>query len=187
MRADEFRPDAVVLNWMLPKLSGLDVCRTLKLHPHFHSVPIIMLATRAEEHQKVRGLENGVDEFLTKPYAIAELASRIRANLRRVRPTVVDNVLTFDDITFDSETHRVRLRGEPVRLGPTEFRLLAILIERPGRVWSRKALVDRVWGEHVYVEARTVDVHIARLRKALGQKDQDYPIRTIRGAGYSLG
>lgn len=185
--AEEIRPDAIVLDWMLPKMSGLDVCRNLKNRKEFRSVPIIMLSARAEEADKVRGLDTGADDYLPKPYTIAELISRIRAHLRRVRPTVVGDVLNFDDISLDSETFRVRLRGAPVHLGPTEFRLLATMIERPGRVWSREALLDRVWGQDIYVDTRTVDVHIGRLRRALGQTGASYPVRTVRGVGYAIG
>ena len=128
-----------------------------------------MLSARTDETDKVRGLDTGADDYVSKPYTIAELISRIRANLRRVRPTVMGDVLTFGEITLDSESHRVRLNGDPVHLGPTEFRLLATLIEKPGKVWSREALLDRVWGQDIYVNTRTVDVHIGRLRKALGQ------------------
>lgn len=187
LMAEEIRPDAIILDWMLPKMSGLDVCSNLKRRPEFRSVPIIMLSARADETDKVRGLDTGADDYVPKPYTVAELISRIRANLRRVRPTVMGDVLTFGDISLDSESHRVRLNGDPVHLGPTEFRLLATLIEKPGKVWSREDLLDRVWGHDIYVDARTVDVHIGRLRKALGQSNTEYPIRTVRGAGYAIG
>ncbi|MDZ7709464.1 MAG: phosphate regulon transcriptional regulator PhoB [Roseovarius sp.] len=187
LMAEDVRPDAIVLDWMLPGMSGLDVCRNLKVRPAFRSVPIIMLSARADETDKVRGLETGADDYVPKPYMIAELISRIRANLRRVRPTVMGDVLTFGEITLDSESHRVRLNGDPVHLGPTEFRLLATLIEKPGKVWSREALLDRVWGQDIYVDSRTVDVHIGRLRKALKQTNTEHPVRTVRGAGYAIG
>lgn len=185
--AEEVRPDAIILDWMLPKMSGLDVCRNLKGKRHFRSVPIIMLSARTEDTDKVRGLDIGADDYVPKPYTIAELISRIRANLRRVRPTVVGGRLTFGDISIDAESHRVRKSGDPVHLGPIEFRLLATLIEKPGKVWSREALLDRVWGQDIYVDTRTVDVHIGRLRKALRQTNTEHPIRTVRGAGYAIG
>ncbi len=186
-RAQDVRPDAIILDWMLPKLSGLEVCRRLKARPEFRAVPILLLTPRPDESETARGLDHGADDYVPKPYTIAELVARLRAHLRRARPTIVGDMLAFDTITLDSESQRVRLGGEPVRLGPTEFRLLATLIERPGRVWSREALLDRVWGYDAYVDTRTVDVHIGRLRKALRQDGTDYPIRTVRGAGYSIG
>lgn len=185
--AQETQPDAIVLDWMLPKRSGLDLCRELKARREFRDVPILMLSARAEGEDRVRGLDTGADDYLLKPYAIAELVSRLRALLRRVRPTAVGEVLTFENIVLDSETFRVTVDGRPIHLGPTEFRLLATLIERPGRVWSREMLLDHVWGRDVYVDTRTVDVHIGRLRKAIGQTERDFPIRTVRGAGYALG
>jgi len=185
--AQETQPDAIVLDWMLPKRSGLDLCRELKARREFRDVPILMLSARAEGEDRVRGLDTGADDYLPKPYAIAELVSRLRALLRRVRPTAVGEVLTFENIVLDSETFRVTVDGRPIHLGPTEFRLLAMMIEKPGRVWSREMLLDYVWGRDVYVDTRTVDVHIGRLRKAIGQTERDFPIRTVRGAGYALG
>ena len=147
-----------------------------------------MLSARSEEVDKVRGLETGADDYVTKPYAVSELMARVRAQLRRTRPSTVGETLSFDDIVLDAETHRVHRAGRPLKLGPTEFRLLATFMEKPGRVWSRDQLLDRVWGRDVYVDTRTVDVHVGRLRKVLrGDDGRDDPIRTVRGAGYALG
>lgn len=185
--AEEANPDAIVLDWTLPGRSGPELCRDLKARRQFRDVPILMLSARAEGEDRVGGLDAGADDYLPKPYAIVELISRLRALLRRVRPTAVGDVLAFGDIALDSETVRVTVGGRRVHLGPTEFRLLATLIERPGRVWSREMLLDRVWGSDVYLDTRTVDVHIGRLRKAIGQDERDFPIRTVRGVGYALG
>jgi two-component system phosphate regulon response regulator PhoB len=185
--AHESHPDAIVLDWMLPGRSGLQLCREIKAKRQFRDVPILMLSGRAEGEDRVRGLDTGADDYLPKPYSVAELVSRLRALLRRVRPTAVGEVLIFENIMLDSETFRVTLDGKPIHLGPTEFRLLATLIERPGRVWSREMLLDHVWGRDIYVDTRTVDVHIGRLRKAIGQSEPNFPIRTVRGAGYALG
>lgn len=185
--AEEAKPDAIVLDWMLPKRSGLELCRMLKARRCFRDVPILMLSARATGEDRVRGLETGADDYLPKPYAVAELISRLRALLRRVRPTAMGEILSFDNIVLDAETVRVTVEGRLVHLGPTEFRLLATLMERPGRVWSRELLLDHIWGRDVDVDARTVDVHVGRLRKALGQSERDTPIRTVRGAGYALG
>jgi two-component system, OmpR family, phosphate regulon response regulator PhoB len=147
-------------------------------------VPIIMLSARSEEVDRVRGLETGADDYIIKPYSVVELIARVRACLRRTRPATVGVVLEWSDIRLDPETHRVHRGGGEVRLGPTEFRLLSTFMEKPGRVWSREQLLDRVWGRDIYVDTRTVDVHIGRLRKALGGEDV---LRTVRGAGYALG
>ena len=180
-------PDLLVLDWMLPRLSGIELCRRLKSRPETRAIPVIMLSARSEEVDRVRGLETGADDYVVKPYAVAELMARVRAQLRRVRPSTMGQVLAFGDIALDAETHRVT-RGEALlKLGPTEFRLLAALMERPGRVWSREALLDRVWGRDIYVDTRTVDVHVGRLRKALMAQGGDDPLRTVRGAGYALG
>ena len=183
----EDRPDLVLLDWMLPRLSGIEVCRQIKARTETRDVPVIMLSARAEDADKVRGLETGADDYMVKPYSVGELVARVRAHLRRTRPAAVGVSLVFEDIALDGETHRVTRAGAPVRLGPTEFRLLTTLMERPGRVWSRDALLDRVWGRDIYVDTRTVDVHIGRLRKALMQEGGSDPIRTVRGAGYALG
>lgn len=187
MLVAEEAPDIVVLDWMLPGVSGIEICRQLKTKPDTRSIPIIMLSARSEEVDRVRGLETGADDYVVKPYSVVELMARVRAQLRRVRPSTVGAVLEFEDIKLDSESHRV-FRGENVlKLGPTEFRLLATFMEKPGRVWSREQLLDRVWGRDIYVDTRTVDVHIGRLRKALCQTGGEDPVRTVRGAGYALG
>ncbi|MFM2389396.1 MAG: hypothetical protein RLZZ437_951 [Pseudomonadota bacterium] len=182
--AGEEVPDLILLDWMLPHLSGIEVCRRLKMRPDTRAVPIIMLSARSEEVDKVRGLETGADDYIIKPYSVVELIARVRAALRRTRPATVGLVLEWQDIRLDPETHRVHRSGDEVHLGPTEFRLLSTFMEKPGRVWSREQLLDRVWGRDIYVDTRTVDVHIGRLRKALGGQDV---LRTVRGAGYALG
>ena len=184
---DEDSPDIIVLDWMMPNLSGIEVCRRLKSRPDTRSIPIIMLSARSEEVDKVRGLETGADDYVVKPYSVVELMARVRTQLRRVRPATVGLRLEFDDIILDSETHKVSRNDKPLKLGPTEFRLLSTFMEKPGRVWSREQLLDRVWGRDIYVDTRTVDVHIGRLRKALTQYGGDDPVRTVRGAGYALG
>ena len=184
---DEVMPDIIVLDWMMPNLSGIEVCRRLKMRPETRGISIIMLSAKSEEVDRVRGLETGADDYVIKPYSIVELMARVKAQLRRTRPTTVGLVLEYRDIRLYSETHKV-YRGEAIlRLGPTEFRLLSTFIEKPGRVWSREQLLDRVWGRDIYVDTRTVDVHIGRLRKALCEFGGDDPLRTVRGAGYSLG
>ena len=183
----EENPDIIILDWMMPLLSGIEVCRRLKMSPDTKAIPIIMLSARSEEVDRIRGLETGADDYVIKPYSVLELMSRTRVQLRRVRPSLVGEVLTFNDIRLDTGTHRV-YRGEAtLKLGPTEFKLLSTFMEKPGRVWSRDQLLDRVWGRSVYVDTRTVDVHIGRLRKSLCQFGGDDPLRTVRGAGYALG
>lgn len=184
---DEDAPDVIVLDWMLPNVSGIEVCRQLKMRNDTRAIPIIMLSARSEEIDKVRGLETGADDYVVKPYAVAELMARVRTQLRRVRPSTVGLVLEYDDIVLDSETHRVTRDSADLKLGPTEFRLLSTFMEKPGRVWSREQLLDRVWGRDIYVDTRTVDVHIGRLRKVLTQFGGSDPVRTVRGAGYALG
>lgn len=184
---DEVSPDIIVLDWMLPSVSGIEVCRRLKSRPDTRAVPIIMLSARSEEVDRVRGLETGADDYVIKPYSVVELMARVRTQLRRVRPSSVGVQLDFADITLDPETHRVFRSGRTLKLGPTEFRLLTTFMEKPGRVWSREQLLDRVWGRDIYVDTRTVDVHIGRLRKALCAFGGDDPLRTVRGAGYALG
>lgn len=184
---DEAQPDLVVLDWMLPGVSGIEICRRLKRRDTSSGTPVIMLSARTEEGDRVRGLETGADDYVTKPYSVAELMARVRAQLRRTRPAAVGQVLEHDGIRLDPETHRVHRDGQEVRLGPTEFRLLTTLLEKPGRVWSREQLLDRVWGRDIYVDSRTVDVHVGRLRKALNASNAGDPIRTVRGAGYALG
>ncbi len=184
---DEESPDLIVLDWMLPSVSGVEVCRRLKSRADTRAVPIIMLSARSEEVDRVRGLETGADDYVVKPYSIVELMARVRAQLRRVRPSSVGETLEFGDIRLDAESHRVYRGDHTLKLGPTEFRLLATFMEKPGRVWSREQLLDRVWGRDIYVDTRTVDVHIGRLRKALCQHGGEDPVRTVRGAGYALG
>ncbi|MEY3004354.1 MAG: hypothetical protein RLZZ491_1530 [Pseudomonadota bacterium] len=183
----ETPPDVIVLDWMLPNVSGIEVCRQLKMGAETARIPIIMLSARSEEVDKIRGLETGADDYITKPYSVAELLARLRTQLRRVRPATVGERLEYDDIVMDLAEHRVYRQGERLNLGPTEFRLLTAFMERPGRVWSREQLLDRVWGRDIYVDSRTVDVHVGRLRKALKAGDHGDPIRTVRGAGYALG
>lgn len=184
---EEDAPDVVVLDWMLPGISGIEVCRRLKMRADTRAVPIIMLSARTEEVDRVRGLETGADDYVVKPYSVVELMARVKSQLRRVRPSTVGQILTHQDIALDAETHRVTRADMPIKLGPTEFRLLATFLEKPGRVWARDQLLDRVWGRDIYVDSRTVDVHIGRLRKALTQQGGSDPIRTVRGAGYALG
>ena len=184
--ADETLPDLIILDWMLPKLSGIEVCRQLKKRDRTKHIPIIMLTARSEEADRVRGLDTGADDYVAKPYSVSELTARVRAVLRRNRPGSIGETLTYKDISLDTEQHKVLRAGKTVRLGPTEFRLLATFIEKPGRVWTRDQLLDRVWGRDKDVDLRTVDVHVGRLRKALGQSGAGDPIRTVRGTGYSL-
>ena len=184
---DEEDPDIIILDWMMPKVSGIEVCRRLKMRPETRGIPIIMLSARAEEVDRIRGLETGADDYVIKPYSVLELMARARAQLRRVRPSTAGVVLEHEDIRLDPESHRV-YRGEKVlKLGPTEFKLLVTLMERPGRVFSREQLLDLVWGRDIYVDTRTVDVHVGRLRKSLMLHGGDDPVRTVRGAGYALG
>lgn len=180
-------PDLILLDWMLPHVSGLEICRRLRQRAETKSVPILMLSARSEEVDRVRGLETGADDYMVKPYSVTELMARLKAHLRRARPVVSGGVLEHGDLRLDAETHRVTRAGAAVKLGPTEFRLLATLMERPGRVFSREMLLDRVWGRDVYVDTRTVDVHVGRLRKSLMAGGGDDPLRTVRGAGYALG
>ncbi|MGZ3272789.1 MAG: phosphate regulon transcriptional regulator PhoB [Caulobacteraceae bacterium] len=183
---DERLPDLVVLDWMLPKVSGIEVCRRLRSRPETRNVPIIILTARGEETDRIRGLDTGADDYVVKPFSMTELTARIRAVLRRIRPGLAEDRIRHGDIVIDRVAHRVRRGGREVHLGPTEFRLLDYLMQHPGRVFSREQLLDAVWGSDVYVEARTVDVHIGRLRKALNHEIEADPIRTVRSAGYSL-
>jgi two-component system phosphate regulon response regulator PhoB len=184
--AAEEKPDLVLLDWMLPQLSGIEVCRRLRGRQETRNVPIIMLTARGEESDRIRGLDTGADDYLTKPFAMTELLARLRAVLRRIRPSLAEDVISVGDIEMDRGAHRVRRAGVEVHLGPTEYKLLDHLIQHPGRVFSREQLLDAVWGSDVYVEARTVDVHVGRLRKALNIEGVSDPIRTVRSAGYSL-
>ena len=183
----EQAPDLVILDWMVPKGSGIEVCRRLRQRTETRNVPIIMLTARGEETDRIRGLDTGADDYVIKPFAMTELSARIRAVLRRIRPGLSEDRVHRGDLIIDRVAHRVRRSGEEIHLGPTEFRLLDHFMQNPGRVFSREQLLDAVWGREVYVEARTVDVHVGRLRKALNRKDSDIdPIRTVRSAGYSL-
>jgi len=186
MMVDERLPDLVVLDWMLPKVSGIEVCRRLRSRSETRNIPIILLTARGEETDRIRGLDTGADDYVVKPFSMSELTARIRAVLRRIRPGLAEDRIRQGDITIDRVAHRVRRGPREVHLGPTEFRLLDYLMQHPGRVFSREQLLDAVWGSDVYVEARTVDVHIGRLRKALNQDIENDPIRTVRSAGYSL-
>jgi two-component system, OmpR family, phosphate regulon response regulator PhoB len=187
LMVEETPPDLIVLDWMLPNVSGIEVCRRLKTRPETRGLPIIMLSARSEEVDRVRGLETGADDYVIKPYSIVELMARVRAQLRRTRPASMGEVLEYEDIRLDSETHRVTRGGDLLKLGPIEFRLLSTFMEKPGRVWTREQLLDRVWGREIYVDTRTVDVHVGRLRKALCRTGGADPVRTVRGAGYALG
>lgn len=184
--ADEETPDLVLLDWMLPQLSGIEVCRRLRSRQETRNVPILMLTARSEEADRIRGLDTGADDYLTKPFSMTELLARIRAVMRRIRPSLAEDIITVGEIEMDRVTHRVRRGGTEIHLGPTEYKLLEHLMQHPGRVFSREQLLDAVWGSDVYVEARTVDVHVGRLRKALMNGRGSDPLRTVRSAGYAL-
>ena len=186
VQVDERLPDLIVLDWMLPKISGIEVCRRLRGRAETRNVPIVMLTARGEESDRIRGLDTGADDYVIKPFSMTELTARLRAVLRRIRPGLAEDRVHHGDIIVDRVAHRVKRAGREIHLGPTEFRLLDYLIQHPGRVFSREQLLDSVWGSDVYVEARTVDVHIGRLRKALNRDEETDPIRTVRSAGYSL-
>src|SRR3984885_11019920 len=182
----ENKPDAVLLDWMLPLVSGLEVCRQIRRAPSSPALPIILLTARGEEADRVRGLDSGADDYITKPFSPSELIARLRAVIRRARPDTSSEVLSFGDINMDLAAHRITRAGKAIHLGPTEYRLLRYFLEHPGRVFSREQLLDAVWGHDVYVEPRTVDVHIRRLRKALNLPETTDLIRTVRSAGYAL-
>jgi len=184
VRLRETVPDLVLLDWMLPGISGIELCRRLRSRETTKSVPIIMLTARGEESERIRGLATGADDYVVKPFSVPELMARVRAILRRAKPELIASVLKAGDIELDRATHRVRRNGRELHLGPTEFRLLEFLMQSPGRVFSRAQLLDSVWGRDVFVDERTVDVHVGRLRKSLG-RGRD-PIRTVRGSGYSF-
>ena len=186
MTADEIQPDIILLDWMLPNVSGIEICRQLRARKETRGIPVIMLTARAEEEDRLRGFEKGADDYVTKPFSMKELVARMHAVLRRANPAAFENILTFGDISLDRDSMRVTRAEQSIILGPTEFRLLETLIKRPGRVYSREQLLDRVWGQDIYVEARTVDVHVGRLRKALNKGGLVDPIRTVRSAGYAL-
>ena len=182
----EQMPDLVILDWMLPLMSGIEVCRQLRRLPETRRLPIVMLTARGEEGDKLRGLDAGADDYVTKPFSPSELIARLRAVLRRAKPEREDETLKYQDLVMDLASHRVKRNGREVHLGPTEFRLLRHLLENQGRVFSREQLLDMVWGRDVYVEPRTVDVHIRRLRKAINNEQDNDLIRTVRAAGYAL-
>jgi len=186
LRLRESLPDLLLLDWMLPGLSGIELCRRIRGREETALLPVIMLTARGEESERIRGLSTGADDYVVKPFSVPELMARVRAILRRASPEVVSNLLRSGDIELDRETHRVRRGSKEIHLGPTEFRLLEFLMTSPGRVYSREQLLDGVWGHDVYVDERTVDVHVGRLRKALNRGKAKDPIRTVRGAGYAF-
>ena len=186
MQIAERKPDVVLLDWMLPLVYGIEVCRQIRRAPASRTLPIVMLTARGEEGDRIRGLNSGADDYVVKPFSPAELIARLRAVMRRAQPTSVEEVLRFADLAVDLVAHRVSRGGRPIHLGPTEFRLLRFLMQHPGRVFSREQLFDQVWGHDVYVEARTVDVHIRRLRKAINVGGALDLVRTVRSAGYAL-
>lgn len=182
----EHSPDLILLDWMLPAVSGIELCRRWQAKPDTAHIPIIMLTARGEEEERVRGFETGADDYVTKPFSIPELMARISALLRRTNPQLVVQTLVAGDLELDRRSHRARRAGKELSLGPTEYRLLEYLMQSPGRVFSRVQLLDNVWGHDVYVDDRTVDVHIGRLRKAINKGRAKDPIRTIRGTGYAF-
>ena len=186
IRLQENVPDLLVLDWMVPAVSGIELCRRLRMRAETERLPISMLTARGEESDRVRGLATGADDYLVKPFSTPEFIARVRALLRRAKPEVLSSVLKVGDIVLDRETHRVYRKKNEVRLGPTEFRLLEFMMQHPGRVFSRSQLLDNVWGETIYIDERTVDVHVGRLRKAVNHGRQSDVIRTIRGAGYAI-
>jgi two-component system phosphate regulon response regulator PhoB len=186
IRLQEQVPDLVILDWMLPGVPGIELCRRLRARSTTERLPIIMLTARGEESERIRGLSTGADDYVVKPFSTPELMARVKAMLRRAKPEVVSSQLKCGDIELDRDSHRVHRRSREVRLGPTEFRLLEFFMSSPGRVFSRSQLLDGVWGHDIYVDERTVDVHIGRLRKALNFSNMPDVIRTVRGAGYSM-
>ena len=185
-QAEELTPDLILLDWMLPEYSGIEICRKLRDRDATKSVPIIMLTARSEEDDRILGLNSGADDYVVKPFSPKELVARVQATLRRSQPGFAEDKLVYADLTMDLDAHKVFRSEMPIHLGPTEYRLLQVFMRRPTRVFSREQLLDRVWGRDIYVEERTVDVHIRRLRKALNENDRPNIIRTVRGAGYSL-
>ena len=186
LQVEELAPDLVILDWMMPLVSGIEVCRQLKTRAETREIPVIMLSAKTEEVDMVRGLETGADDYIFKPYSMLTVIARVRALLRRARPSLSGEKLVHNDIALDPERHLVTRGETELKLGPTEYRLLLTLLEKPGRVFTRDQLLDIVWRRDIYVDTRTVDVHIARLRKALAKREGDDPIRTVRGTGYSL-
>ena len=185
-QAEELTPDLILLDWMLPEYSGIEICRKLRDRDATKSVPIIMLTARSEEDDRILGLNSGADDYVVKPFSPKELVARVQATLRRSQPGFAEDKLVYADLTMDLDAHKVFRSETPIHLGPTEYRLLQVFMQRPTRVFSREQLLDRVWGRDIYVEERTVDVHIRRLRKALNENDRPDIIRTVRGGGYSL-
>ena len=186
LRLQEQVPDLILLDWMLPGLSGIELCRRVRARRETVSLPVIMLTARGEEGDRIRGLGTGADDYIVKPFSVPELLARVRALLRRAKPTHVANLLEAGDIELDRDSHRLRRSGSEIHLGPTEFKLLEFLMQSPGRVYSREQLLDGVWGHDVYIDERTVDVHVGRLRKALNRTGETDPIRTVRGSGYAF-
>ncbi|PZN53439.1 MAG: phosphate regulon transcriptional regulatory protein PhoB [Proteobacteria bacterium] len=186
VRMRESPPDLLVLDWMVPAVSGIELCRRLRMRPQTERLPIIMLTARGEESDRVRGLQTGADDYLVKPFSMPEFMARVKALLRRAKPEVLSSVLRVGEIVLDREQHRVHRGSTEIRLGPTEFRLLEFLMQHPGRVFSRAQLLDKVWGETIYIDERTVDVHVGRLRKAVNEDGMPDVIRTVRGAGYAI-
>ncbi|MGE0280751.1 MAG: phosphate regulon transcriptional regulator PhoB [Rhizobiaceae bacterium] len=186
VRLQENVPDLLVLDWMVPAVSGIELCRRLRMRPETERLPVIMLTARGEESDRVRGLSTGADDYLVKPFSTPEFLARVKALLRRAKPEVLSSVLKVGDIVLDRESHRVYRRKSELKLGPTEFRLLEFMMRHPGRVFSRTQLLDNVWGETIYIDERTVDVHVGRLRKAVNTNRQPDVIRTIRGSGYAI-
>jgi len=189
--AEDMNPDLVVLDWMMPEASGIDVCRELRARSGTRFLPIIILSARGEEGDRALGLDSGADDYISKPFSPRELVARVKALLRRARPALMQDVMEFEGLSLNPDTMRVERDGDSIDLGPKEFRLLSVLMERPERVFSREQLLDKVWGHGIYVEDRTVDVHMSRLRRALNKAGKDGVarrniIRTVRGAGYSL-
>lgn len=186
LRLSEQAPDLLLLDWSLPGLSGIELCRRLRLRSETERLPVIMLTARGEETERVRGLATGADDYVVKPFSVPELMARVKAMLRRSKPQAVSTTLRAGDIELDRESHRVHRNSRELKLGPTEFRLLEFFLNSPGRVFSREQLLDGVWGRDIYVDERTVDVHVGRLRKILNRGRERDPIRTVRGTGYSL-
>ena len=184
--AEEERPDLIILDWMLPEVSGIEVCRQLKKKSATRDIPIMMLTARGEEADRVRGLDTGADDYVVKPYSVNELLARARAMIRRSNPIGSGETLSYSDIELNTEQHKAKRGDVPLRLGPTEYRLLTVFMTRPGRVWSREQLLEKVWPHDFDIDLRTVDVHVGRLRKALKQPGKRDPIRTVRAAGYSM-
>ncbi len=186
IRLRETTPDLILLDWMLPGLSGIELCRRVRARKETMRVPIIMLTARGEEAERVRGLSTGADDYMVKPFSVPELVARVRSLLRRSQPDFASNKLSIGELELDCETHRVHRAGRELHLGPTEFRLLEFFMKSPGRVFAREHLLNSVWGHDVYIDDRTVDVHIGRLRRAINKPRQIDPIRTVRGAGYAF-